>query len=532
MSRRSGGTHRQLTILCALLAAVLLISVAAAHPGAKTKDIQQLTWGLAAPIRSLEYTHSADSGSSTVISLGCETLVRYDSRGRLRPGLATSFKTPDPSTYIYTIRRNVRFWDGTTLTPADIVYSLERAASAKAGSQIAALYTSVRSIRADGNNVVIKLKAPNAYFRYSPAVTYILQKKYWQANLADIGMPQKLTMCTGPYRFTRYKGAETIDLVAFDNYWGGRPSVRAITLKVIVNDATRLLAMRQGEIDGSFRIPPESIDQWRKLSNTRVQLAPELRMTFLSLDTAVAPWNDVHVRRAVAHAVDKRGLVRAVLRGYGSVAHTLPPPEQWGDLLTPAQVTAFYKTIPRYPFNLANAREELAQSAFPNGFEATIPYPDSQQALGKAALALSQNLKQIGVDLKVTEVPTNAYYAKLLSHPSPLGPQIVAWGVDYPDPADVLHFISDSKSAVQNAFNLANFKSGEMDRLLARQERSVDPKVRAAAIKKALLIVARRAPYIPLWYSDVAMAVSDKLAYKDFGTWYVYTPWALNVSTR
>ena len=280
----------------------------------------------------------------------------------------------------------MKFWDGTTLTPADVVFSLQQAASQKAGSQIAAFYTAVKSITASGDRVVVRMKQPDPYFRYAPAVTYILQKKYWQANLKDIGTPKKLTMCTGPHRFTKFQGDGTSELVAFDGYWGGRPAVRAITLKVIVNEATRLLAMRQGEIDGSFRISQDVIDQWKRLSNTRIQLAPELRTAYLSLDTAIEPWNDIHVRRAIAYSIDKPGLVRAILRGYGEPAPTLPPPEQWGDVLPQAQVKAFYRTLPKYSYNLAKAKAELQQSAFPDGFKATLPFPDSAQTDGKAAL--------------------------------------------------------------------------------------------------------------------------------------------------
>jgi len=516
----------------AAVTAALLATGATAQSDARAGDVSHLTWGLGASIRGLEYTHSADSGSATVISLGCETLVRYDRLGRLTPALASSFSTPNATTYVYTIRRNVKFWDGTTMKPADVVYSLKQAASEKAGSQIAAFYTSVQSITAKGNKVTIKLKAPDPYFRYSAAVTYILEKKYWQANLKDIGTPQKLTMCTGPFRFTSFNGDEQINLVAFDKYWGGRPQVRAITLKVITSEATRLLAMRQGEIDGSFRPSQDVIDQWKKLPNTQIQLAPELRTAYLSLDTAIAPWNDIHVRRAVAYAMDKAGLVKAVLRGYGAPAPTMPPPQQWGDLQTQAQVKAFYKTIPSYPFSLAKARAELRQSAFPNGFNATLPFPDSEQTLGKAALSLSQNLKQLGINLDVKQVPTDDWFATLYNHPSPLGPQIISWGVDYPDPADALHFIYDSKGAAPNAFNTANFKDRQMDQALAAQQNSVNPKVRAAAVKKALLIAANRVPYVPIWYQQVAMTVNKKLSYKGFGTWYLYTPWALNISSK
>jgi peptide/nickel transport system substrate-binding protein len=522
--------------MLALAGAALVVALAAggaiARVDAPRADITHLTWALGAPIRGLEYTHSADSGSATVISLGCETLVRYDRLGRLRPALAASFSTPNALTYVYNVRKNVKFWDGSTLTPADVVFSLKQAASEKAGSQIAAFYTAVKSISAAGNRVVIRMKKPDPYFRYAPAVTYILQKKYWQANLKDIGTPQKLTMCTGPFRFTSFRGDEKIELAAFDGYWAGRPKVRAITLRVIVNEATRLLAMRQGEIDGSFRLSQDVIDQWKRLPSTRIQLAPELRTAYISFDTALEPYNDVHVRRAIAYSLDKAGLVKAVLRGYGQVAPTMPPPEQWGDVMSQAQVKAFYRTLPKYSYNLAKAKAELQQSAFPDGFKITIPYPDSEQTLGKALLVLSQSLKKIGVELTVKEMSTDAWFATIYNHPAPLGGQVISWGVDYPDPADALHFIYDSAGATKNAFNTANYKNKQMDTFLAQQSRTANQKIRAAAIKKALRRAAIDVPYLPIWYQDVAMAVNTKYTYSGFGTWYLYTPWALAITSR
>src|SRR5690349_395418 len=115
-------------------AALAVVTAASARTSTKTAgDVQHLTWGIGASIRGLEYTHSADSGTATVVSLGCETLVKYDRLGRLVPALADHFGAPDILTRVYRIRKNVHFWDGSTLTPADVVYSLQRAASAKAG---------------------------------------------------------------------------------------------------------------------------------------------------------------------------------------------------------------------------------------------------------------------------------------------------------------------------------------------------------------------------------------------------------------
>jgi peptide/nickel transport system substrate-binding protein len=516
-----------------VVAVVLAVAGGAATARSSSKggrDISKLTWALGASIRGLEYTHSADSGSATVISVGCETLVRYDKKGGLVPALADSFSTPNSTTYVYHLRPRVKFWDGKPLTTADVLYSLQQAASKTAGSQIAAFYTSVKSMTAKGQTVTIKLSQPDPYFRYTPAVTYILEKAFWVKHGKNVGTPGTLTMCTGPYRFTKFVPDDRVEATRFDGYWGPRPQVQSIVLRVITNDATRLLAMQSGAIDGSFRISQDQIDQWKRLSGVQVELAPELRTAYLSLDTAAAPWDDVHVRRAVAYSFDKAGLVSAVLRGYGQPAPVMPPQQQWGDVASQSYVQKLYKAFPSYPFSLAKAKAELAKSKYPNGFTATLPYPDSQQTLGKAALSLAQNLKQIGVTLNVQQVTTDAWFAALFAHKD-LGAQIISWGVDYPDPADALHFIYDSQYATANAFNTADYKNAQMDKLLKIQQDSINPKVRADAVANALKLTARDVPYIPIWYQQVAMALKSKYAY-DFGTWYLYTPWVAGITSK
>jgi peptide/nickel transport system substrate-binding protein len=531
---------RRLTVrragVVALSAALLAAAGASAQTAARAgsaKDIDHLTWAVPATIRGVEYTHSADAVSASVISLGCETLVQYDNLGRLKPNLAASFSTPDATTYVYKLRKGVKFWDGKPLTTADVVYSLEQAASKKNGSQIAAFYSGVKSIKATrSDTVTIRLTAPDPYFRYSPAVTYILEKAFWAKNGKKVGTPGTLTMCTGPFQFTKLVPDERVEATRFEGYWGKKPAVQSITLRFIVNDATRLLAMRSGEIDGTFQVPQDQIDQWKRVPGTTIELAPELRTGYISFDVASDPWSDIHVRRALAYALDKPAVVKAILRGYGAPAPVMPPPEQWGDLLPQAKVARLYASFPSYPFSIAKAKAELAKSRFPDGFTATLPYPDSRQTLGKVALALSQNLKSLNITLNVKQLTTDDWFNTLYTHPKPIGIQIISWGVDYPDPADALHFIYDSKYATANAFNTSNYASPAMDKLLAIQQNSVNRRVRADAIANALKLGARDVPYLPIWYQQIAMALKSKYTYDDFGTWYLYRPWALDISAK
>ena len=129
-----------------------------------------------------------------------------------------------------------------------------------------------------------------------------------------------LPVGTGPYKIVEFVPDNHVVLEAYDGYWGGKPSVRKITITAIVDQQTRLLAMQNGEVDGTFDVSISDIDQWKALDNVDVITAPSLGVYMLTLDQKAPPFNDIHVRRAVAHAVDREGLVKALLKGNGAPA--------------------------------------------------------------------------------------------------------------------------------------------------------------------------------------------------------------------
>ena len=525
-SATSAKLMRRSALAGAMLLAGAVLSVTGAS-AAPEQNVEKLTFALSAPIRSLDFYHSFDSTTATVLSNGLEGLLRYSNDGRLVPALAESWSRPDPVTYVYNLRRGVKFWDGRAVTTADVVFSMSQHMQKKVASELLSYYASVKSIKATGpSRVTIKLKAPDPFFQYVPAFQagYIIQKTFAQKAGKKIGTPGVLTMGTGPYKFTKFVSDEGVTLDRNDAYWGKKGAIKSVELKFITEDATRLLAMRSGEIDGAFGVPADQSDQWERINGVKVVFTPQLRTAFFTFDMEAAPWSDVHVRRAFAHAIDKTGLVKTVLRGHGEVANTLVPPQQWGGLLPQSKVRKFYGTLPKYPFDLAKARAELARSSVPNGFSATVVYPDSRKPIGQAALNLSQNLKQIGITLNVREATTADWINTIYAHKD-LGIQVLTFGADYPDAGNFPSLTLDSKYAVANAFNLANYKNGTVDRLLAKQAASNKPAVRAKQLQQILKVSANAVPYLPVWWQDIGLAIKRKFVYTGFSTWYYTQPW-------
>jgi peptide/nickel transport system substrate-binding protein len=497
------------------------------------REISQLTWALSSTPRSLDFIHSFDLATPTIMALALESLMQFGPDLRIRPNLARSVSRPDPVTYVYKLRSGVKFWDGSPLTAEDVAFSMNKHLDPKAGSELASYYGSVKWIQATHvDEITIKLKSPDATFQYIPAffTALVVKKQFWQDHAKNIGSPGVLTMGTGPYRIVEYAPDDSVRLERNESYWGPKPAAKTIVIKFIPEAATRLLAMRSGGIDGAFEVPPDQIQQWRSISDARVIEAPSLETEFFEFDLLQKPFGDIHVRRAFAHALDTRGLVNALLRGHGAAAASIVPPVAWSGLLTAGQTRAMYASLQKYPFDLAKAKQELAQSSAPNGFKATYNFPDSFPEMGKAALSLAENLKQLNVSLDVKQQPFNQWLAENRAHGRfGLGPGI--WFMDYLDPADVLDLFLNSKFAVKNGLNNATYENPHVDKLLTLQKSTTSPSVRARALTQVQRIASADLPYLPLWYPSIAMAVRKKYAYRNFGPLYIYQPWARYIST-
>ena len=109
--------------------------------------------------------------------------------------------------------------------------------------------------------VTIKLTKPNPFFRYSMAVTYIGEKDYWSTHLKTLGTSAGLNMGTGPFEFTSFTTGQSVTLTRNPSYWGPKPAVAKLVINFITDPATLLLAVRSGQVDGTFNIPQEQIDQ-------------------------------------------------------------------------------------------------------------------------------------------------------------------------------------------------------------------------------------------------------------------------------
>ena len=229
-----------------------------------------------------------------------EPLVRYDAQGRLQPALASSFSIPNPTTYVYNLRKGVKFWDGTPLTTADVIYSLQRSASKEGGSELATFFGSVASMKATGpSQVTIKLKGAR------PLLPLRARGDSDRREGVLVGAPEghrdagRMNMGTGPFRFTKFARDQGARSSQFDGYWGQSRRSKNVSIKLIVRgDAAARGASGRGRrhVPGRRRTRSAS----RSGSPTTTSRSRPRSAGLLLARREDPPFNDIHVRRAIA----------------------------------------------------------------------------------------------------------------------------------------------------------------------------------------------------------------------------------------
>lgn len=491
--------------------------------------LDTLTVALASSLSSLDVTREAGIANYVVALLCLESLTAIDADGALAPSLATDWSQPDALTYVYKLRRDVTFSDGTPMTADDVLASIEVNSAKGSTSALAYAYAPMKSVEATAvDEITFTLSAPTSSFGWvpSPGTLQVSSKAFLEKHGDRVGTPQALLLGTGPYVVTEFQPDSHVLLERNESWWGGPVEVPSVRVDFITDENTRQLAMRDGSVDIGLSVPPNQLDDWKSISGVTVETATDNSLVTLAFNTSLAPWSDLKVRTAVAHCIDRQAVVDSVLRGNAEVALTIPTREQWGGLLDADQVDDLYASIPQVDFDLDQAASLLAESSVPDGFSDTVTYPNSGPLIGRALLTLAENLKGIGIDLEVKEVTLEQWIADLGKHAG------IAVGWYFPgtgDPAEYVQLLLNDAYAAQGGTNLAEYGNTEVSTLLDQEVAETDSAKRGELLGQALVAAAADVPYQPLWWGQVATAFGPGLRAEDFGPYFFLGPWVEHV---
>lgn len=498
--------------------------------GAITAAAERMVWALQSPPVSLDVAKAADIVSMRVQTAIYDRLLSIDNDGEVEPWIASSFQSPDPLTWIFTIREGVNFWDGSALTVDDVVYSIERHTGADNSSFVAANFALIESVEAtDDSTVTVTLVSPDPSLPAKLAMSaMIVQQAYSESAGDDLGGPDKPGMGTGPYSVSSYSSADGAVLTRNDEYWAGQPVFASLEFTVISDPDAARLAMTSGEIDGYFDVPLIATRQWDELDNASISYVTGAYNDMMSMDVTRAPFDDIDVRRAMAHLIDREGLLQPLFNGHATTARTIVPATQITSSFGEEGAAEFYTGIPEVPvYSIEMAREALAASASPDGFTVDLPVDTSQPWMSPLAQSLAQNAAEIGVTINVQPVASADWVAGLANpESSPL--QLVALGAGSPWPGELPPVLLGSAAGYPVAF----YATDEVDELSAAVTAAATLDELRAPLAGLLTAAANDLPIIPLFDEQTATAIRDGFIWKGgYSYWALGQAWALHVGS-
>lgn len=450
-----------------------------------------------------------------VNGLTLEMLMKFGPSGQVEPDLAASVTHPNPVTYVYHLRHGVRFWDGTPLTAADAAYSLNYDRSP--GSEIAFSYTSVKSVTAAGRySVVVTLTHPDASWQYVPAeqTAPIFEKKFALAHKSTFGQQGTLVMGSGPWKVDSFDATTGVTLSANPHWWGGKVPIRRVTFTFFSNATSEALAMRSGEIDTA---PDVSAPRTFKVTSGASLLnTPSCNIAFFGMNVNTPPWNDVHVRRAVAYALNRNAII-AAHGGYATPLYTLIPQSLLRTIASPAQTTALMRSLPLYPYSVAKARQEMGESAYPHGVTGTMLEYSDPTILNESQV-IAAELQKVGIRVHLKVLSINPWSAVESGPASKRMTTESSAGCSNPDPSSYYDFLGRQNTR-PGSWNVADYTPPAVDRLMTAGVATSDPARRLAVYSRLLLRLQTDVPYVALYATDASIPLSGKFTEHGFSYW-------------
>lgn len=488
-------TSRARAVLILLAA---LQTIAATACGRRFDPDTTLTLAIDSGPASLDPRLGSDEGSKRVFELVFSGLFRMDDAARPVADLAASYTTSDPLAVVVTLRQGVLFQDGSPCAARDVVYTYRSILRDEVPSFRRGDLEIIDSVEAAGDRtVVFRLRRPFAPILSELNIPILKAGAGPDAARRPIG--------TGPFRLLRYRKDEDLVLERFEGYFQGPSGVRTIHLKIIPSETGRLLELLKGNVDLIVNdLSPDQFARVRRTAGFAVESRPGRNTVYAGFNMQDPILSDRRVRRAIALALDRPGIVANVLHGAATIARGLLPPGHW----------AYAPGLPGYEFDPEEAAAILDRAGYgdPDGsgpqprFLLTCKTSTGELAQALATIIQAQ-LGRIGIGLEIRAYEWPTFYEDLKAGRFQIA--LSNW-TEIGDP-DVFRLRFHSRYVPPRGFNRGRYDNPEIDRLIEAGAAELGVAARALIYADVQRILARDLPYICLWHRDVTAARRDRV---------------------
>ncbi|MEH3054409.1 MAG: ABC transporter substrate-binding protein [Patulibacter minatonensis] len=460
-------------------------------------ELATLRWAVQAEPATLDPTLAVDSALTQTVANVLETLVRAAPDGKIEPALAEKVEVPDPLTRVFTLRAGVTFHDGATLTPADVVASLDRARDPRSSSVWVSAFSAIRSVQATGPlEVTIRLKHADVLLDSYLATTAgaIESAAFLKKAGADYGSPQVGIDGTGPYELAKWEKGQAFRLARKDGYWDANlpGHAKEVVVSFLPDAAARTNALLTGEVDGSYELDPSTYARLDASGKGRLFLSSGINAYHLTPLNRTSVLGDARVRRALSLALDRQGINKAAWAGTGTIARGPAASGAWETLVPNGR--ELWQQAPEPAHDLAEAKR-LVQEAGAEGKSFVVVYHTTFALFPTVANAISDAAKQIGLKAELRPQPFAKAVAVYFNPKQRKGYDLAIYP-ETPQTSDPTELASSLTTG--HAQNFGEWSNAEYDDLVGEARRTADPTARAELLVRAQAIATKELPWIPL----------------------------------
>ncbi len=468
------------------IAAGLLVSLLSCS---QAPDANTLLMIIESSPTNLDPRVGIDGQSERINSLIFDDLLDRDEHFNVTPALAERWEIPDPQTYIFHLRRGVKFHDGRPLTSRDVKWTFDSLLEGKIRTTRAAAYRFVDHIEApDDFTVVFHLKEP-----FSPLLWNLSDGAMGIVPFGSLGEMSAHPIGSGPFRFVSAEQDRNVVIERNDGYWGEKPHVQRVRFAVVPDTTTRALELRKGSADiESKALTADMVLALEKEPNLEVQHAPGTALSYLAFNLRDPILRDVRVRQALAYAIDRRPIIEYLWRNFAQPADSILPPQSW----------AYDADVKRYAYDPEKARQILDSAGYraTNGIRFHITMKTSTEESTRVLVAvLQQQLHNVGIALDIRTFEFATFFANVTKGAYQMYSMNWAGGSEDPD---FFEYAFHSDKFPPHGANRSFYSNPKLDALINQGRAETNPARRKAVYAEVQQILANDLPYINLWYLD------------------------------
>ena len=371
------------------LAIASALAITASLVCAETTDI---TVGVSLEPPHLDPTGAAAGAIDSVVYANVfEGLTRFAADGSILPALAESWTVSDDGlVYTFSLHSGVKFHDGSSMDSEDVKFSLDRARADDSTNAQKALFSGIDTVEAlDSTTVRVTLSAPNGAFIFNMAwgdAVIVAEETIADAKTNPVG--------TGPFVFTNWVQGDSITITKNTDYWGTPARLNSATFKFISDPTAAFAALMAEDVDAFPIYPaPENLPQFKADSRFQVLIGSTEGETILSTNNKMPPFDNVKVREAMSHAIDRQAIIDGAMFGLGTPigTHFAPHNPDYVDLTGQSN------------YDPALAISMLADAGYPDGFKTTLKLPPPSYARRGGEIIAAQ-LREVGIDVEISNL--------------------------------------------------------------------------------------------------------------------------------